>query len=94
MEFDMPIVEGEDNTLVLRLMDNVNCRSGDLYIDGVFATRVEGNGKFGWNDFEFKIVKQYAKSPSIRVRLEHVDMECYGWDMSDAYIKVPDCICY
>ncbi|MBN2015029.1 MAG: hypothetical protein JW778_07605 [Candidatus Altiarchaeota archaeon] len=94
VEFDMSIVQGEDNTLILTMWDNANCRSGDLYINERFATRVVGNGKFNWKDFEFKIDKKYADSSKIRVRLEHVDRECYGWDVSDAYIRVPDCICY
>jgi hypothetical protein len=94
VEFNMSIIPGVDNTLVLNMWDNVNCKSGDLYIDDMFATRVEGKGKFNWHDYEFKIDKQHAKSSSIRVRLEHVNKECYGWDISSAYVKVPSCICY
>ncbi len=94
VEFDMSVLEGIDNSLVLRMWDNVNCRSGDIYIDGVFAARIDGNGKFGWKDFEFRIAKEYLNSSKIRVRLEHVNTDCHGWDLSDAYIHAPNCVCY
>jgi len=94
VQFDMSLLRDTENKLFLRLGDNVNCRSGDLYINDVFATRIEGNGKFGWREFEFTIAREYTNSSRIRVRLEHVNQECYGWDLSDAYIHVPNCICY
>jgi hypothetical protein len=92
--FNMSLIPGVDNTLVLNMWDNVNCKSGDLYINDRFATRIEGKGKFNWHDYEVKIAKEYATASSIRVRLEHVNKECYGWDVSAAYVKVPSCICY
>jgi hypothetical protein len=92
--FNISLLPGVDNTLVLNMWDNVNCKSGDLYINDRFATRIEGKGKFNWHDYEIKIAKEYATTSSIRVRLEHVNTDCYGWDLSAAYVKVPSCICY
>jgi hypothetical protein len=94
VEFNMSIIPDVDNTLVLNMWDNVNCKSGDLFIDDTFVTRIDGRGKFNWHDYEFKIAKRYATGSSIRVRLEHVNKECYGWDVSAAYVRVPSCICY
>ena len=94
VQFNMAIVKDRENRLFLRMWDNVNCRSGDLYINDVFMKKIEGNGKFGWHEFEFKIPKEFTNSSRVTIKLEHSDPECYGWDLSEAYIRVPGCRCY
>lgn len=94
VQFDLSVVEDADNKLFLKMFDNVRCRSGDLYLNNIFVERVEGTGKFGWHDFEFKIPGEFINSSKITVKLEHSNLECYGWDLSEAYIHSSSCKCY
>lgn len=92
--FNLSFVSGVDNTLVLRLWDNAKCRSGDLFVNDIFLARIESNGKYDWHDFEVNVPKEYIVSSNLRLRIEHINRDCYGWDISEAYVKAPTCLCY
>jgi len=92
--FDMEVVPDTANSLFLKLWDSVNCRSGDVYIDNKFFQKIRGDGTYGWHDYEIKLPAEMLKTNKIRVKLEYDNSECYGWDMSEAYVKVPSCRCY
>jgi len=94
VEFDMKVVPGTENSLFLSLWDTINCRSGNLYIDGQLYKNIRGDGTYGWHDFEYKLPAEMLKTDKIRVTLEYDNSECYGWDFSEAYVKVPSCRCY
>jgi hypothetical protein len=94
VEFDMEVVPDTENSLFLKLWDSVNCRSGDVYIDNKLFKKIRGEGTYGWHDFELKLPPELLKTNKIRVRLEYDSSECYGWDFSEAYVKVPSCRCY
>ena len=94
VEFDMEVVPDTENSLFLTLWDSVNCRSGDVYIDNNLFKKIRGDGTYGWHDFELKLPSEMLKTNKIRVRLQFDNSECYGWDFSGAYVRVPSCRCY
>ena len=93
VEFNMNVKPGTENTLTLRLLDNTNCRSGDLYIDGEFYKKILGEGVYDWHDYEYPIPSEYLSKNTIKVKLAFNSTECYGWDLSAATVKTPSCKC-
>ncbi len=94
VEFEMNSVPNTPNILILRLLDSVNCRSGNLYVNENFITQVRGNGSLSWNDFKFEISAEHLAEKKMQVKLEFDNSECYGWDLSDAFVKIPECQCH
>jgi hypothetical protein len=93
VEFDMNVLPGTDNLLTLRLLDNTNCRAGDLYIDGEFIRNITGEGIYDWHNFDFPIPAKYLAKEKIKVKLAFNSSECYGWDLAMAAINTPSCKC-
>jgi hypothetical protein len=94
VEFDMGVKPNTENQLTLRLLDNTNCRSGDLYLDGEFYRNITGEGIYDWHDFVYPIPPKYLAKDKIKVKLQFNSSDCYGWDLAIATTKTPACKCY
>jgi len=95
LEFKTSVVPNTENILRLRMLDDISCRSGSLYVDGVFLARLRSSGSYsGWKDFPIKMKPEDSSDGKVTVRLTSDDPRCFGWDIMEAEVLVDECSCF
>ncbi|MBU0761448.1 MAG: hypothetical protein KKD39_00335 [Candidatus Altiarchaeota archaeon] len=94
ISFNMASKPGVNHRLSFLVDDSHWCRTADIYFNGKYLdTLSQSDSKVGWNKRSYFIPKELITSASSNIILNHSRNDCWGVDVSDAWLEPIECSC-
>ncbi len=92
--FSMKSKPGVDHRLSLLVDDSHWCRTADIYFNGKYLETIrQSDDKVGWNKRSYIIPARMVVSDRSNIVLNHSASDCWGMDISDAWLEPVECTC-